>query len=113
MDLNNGRIVSYWGLIRRFLKQKNIVDDYAYKTVLSKSLVGFSEQMSSYQDGGEAQQLYISKVLSQILVDPQSKKLKKDTSSDTNTDIKETLSSLKDLPKALDKLSKTVADKEL
>src|SRR5690606_28599867 len=30
---------------QQYVKQKNIIEDYAYKTTIAKSIVGFSEQL--------------------------------------------------------------------
>jgi len=93
----------------QYVKQKNIADDYAYKTVLAKSLVGFSEQLSSEESKGEEHALYIKTVLSQLLVDPQ-RKLNHDEArkkqEDKEVDIKSALDSLKELPLIVEKLSK-------
>ena len=56
---------------KQFVKQKNILEDYAYKMVLSKSIVGFSEQIK--KNGSENNQEYLSyieKVLIEIHKDP-------------------------------------------
>jgi len=91
----------------QYVKQKNIADDYAYKAVLAKSLVGFSEQLSSEGSKGDEYKLYISTVLSQLLVDPQRKKNQSNRGSEA--DYKDILNSLNELPKIVNKLSKTVA----
>ena len=57
----------------QYTRQKRIAEDYAYKAVLTESLVGFSEQLSNEQNKGEEYTLYIKTVLSQLLVDPQRK----------------------------------------
>ncbi len=98
----------------QYIKQKNIAEDYAYKTVLTKSLVGFSEQLSSEEAKGEEHTLYIKSVLSQLLVDPQRKQnndvlRKKET--DKPVDIKGALDSLKELPSIIEKLSKAAEGK--
>jgi hypothetical protein len=95
----------------QYIKQKNIAEDYAYKTVLAKSLIGFSEQLSSSEVKGNEYVLYIQSVLSQLLVDPQ-RKQKNDSytkiQAGSETDVKKILSSLKDFPSAIDKLSKFI-----
>lgn len=63
----------------QYIKQKRIAEDYAYKTVLTKSLVGFSEQLASEGHKGEDYALYIRTVLAELLVDPQRKQDSYDT----------------------------------
>ena len=51
---------------RQYVKQKNLIEDYAYKTVLTKSIVAFSEEFK-----GKAQySQYIETVLREIHQDP-------------------------------------------
>lgn len=98
----------------QYVKQKKIAEDYAYKTVLTKSLVGFSEQLSSDEKKGEEHTLYIKTVLAQLLVDPQRKQnhgeaRKRQEAKDV--DIKSALDSLKELPSIVEKLSKAAGGK--
>lgn len=51
---------------RQYIKQKNIIEDYAYKTVLAKSIVAFSEEFK----GEEQYSQYIETVLREIHQDP-------------------------------------------
>lgn len=51
---------------RQYVKQKNIIEDYAYKTVLTKSIVAFSEEFK----GKEQYSQYIETVLREIHQDP-------------------------------------------
>ena len=51
---------------RQYVKQKNIIEDYAYKTVLAKSIVAFSEEFK----GKEQYSQYIETVLREIHQDP-------------------------------------------
>ena len=53
---------------RQYVKQKNLIEDYAYKTVLAKSIVAFSEELRQ----GESQNYseYISVMLKEIHQDP-------------------------------------------
>lgn len=98
----------------QYSRQKRIADDYAYKMVLAKSLVGFSEQLSSQEDKGDEYQLYIKSVLSQILTDPQRSRTKKPSNNKNYTselDLEETLVSLKDIPQELEKLAKLLDKK--
>lgn len=55
----------------QFVKQKNIIEDYAYKMVLSKAIVGFSEQIKKHgTDEGQEYIHYIKIVLEEIHKDP-------------------------------------------
>lgn len=98
----------------QYIKQKKIAEDYAYKTVLTKSLVGFSEQLSSGENKGEEHTLYIKTVLAQLLVDPQRKQNHDEArkaQQDKEVDIKSALDSLKELPSIVEKLSKATGGK--
>ncbi|MFT2098149.1 hypothetical protein ACMUMQ_07280 [Marinomonas sp. 2405UD66-6] len=98
----------------QYVKQKKIAEDYAYKTVLTKSLVGFSEQLSSDENKGEEHTLYIKTVLAQLLVDPQRKQNHGEArkkQEDKEVDIKSALDSLKELPTIVEKLSKAAGGK--
>ena len=55
----------------QYVKQKNLIEDYAYKTVLAKSIVGFSEQLKkdASEDKGEFIH-YIKVALEEIHKDP-------------------------------------------
>lgn len=54
----------------RYTKQKHIIEDYAYKMVLAKSIIGFSEQLLKVKDTNDWYQEFIKQVLSQLLQDP-------------------------------------------
>lgn len=53
---------------QQYVKQKNIVEDYAYKSVLSKSIVAFSEELR--KNDSEKYTEYLSTVLRKIHQDP-------------------------------------------
>ncbi|TMP58604.1 hypothetical protein [Pseudoalteromonas sp. S1612] len=98
----------------QYVKQKKIAEDYAYKTVLTKSLVGFSEQLSSDEKKGEEHTIYIKTVLAQLLVDPQRKQNHceaRKRQEAKEVDIKSALDSLKELPSIVEKLSKAAGGK--
>ena len=59
-----------WFSAGQYVKQKNIAEDYAYKAVLAKSIVGFSDQLSKESDKGEDYSHFIKSVLTQIHKDP-------------------------------------------
>lgn len=55
----------------QYTKQKNIIEDYAYKMVLSKAIVGFSEQLKKNgTDDNEEYVHYIKTALEEIHRDP-------------------------------------------
>lgn len=55
----------------QYTKQKNIIEDYAYKMVLAKSIVGFSEQLKKNgTDNNEEYIHYIKTALEEIHKDP-------------------------------------------
>lgn len=75
----------------QYTKQKNIIEDYAYKMVLSKAMVGFSEQLKKYQTNGDEEYVhYIKTALEEIHRDPLRKR-----NSKKSKEIKE--SSLNDI----------------
>ena len=59
-----------WFCAGQYVKQKNIAEDYAYKAALAKSIVGFSEQLSTESNKGEDYSYFMQRVLSQMLNDP-------------------------------------------
>lgn len=84
----------------QYTKQKNIIEDYAYKMVLSKAIVGFSEQLKKNgTDGNEEYVHYIKTALEEIHRDPLRKRNFKQTS-----EVKE--SSLKDLVEMAERIVK-------
>lgn len=55
----------------QYVKQKNIAEDYAYKQVLSKSLVGFSgEILKQSKNNNPEYSQFVTKVFDQMLQDP-------------------------------------------
>ena len=58
----------------QYIKQKNIIEDYAYKTALSKSIIAFSEELRKKE--GKEYSEYISTVLKEIHQDPLRKRSK-------------------------------------
>jgi len=53
---------------KQYVKQKNIIEDYAYKAVLSKSIIAFTEEIKKRDDAKVAE--YLTKVLDEIHRDP-------------------------------------------
>ena len=65
---------------RQYVRQKNIAEDYAYKAVLAKSIVGFSDQLTTENDEEDGNHsYYMRKVLDQIHQDPLRKHAQKDS----------------------------------
>ena len=104
-------VAGAWFSAGQYVKLKNIAEDYAYKSVLTKSIVGFSDQLSSDSNKGEDYSHYIKSVLSQIHNDPLRKhESKSNMDSKLSEDIKNTLSDLKSLKKVVEFLEKKAGD---
>ncbi len=63
-------IAGAWFCAHQYVKLANIAEEYAYKSVLSKSIVGFSEQMSKDNDAESDHSHYIRTVLAEIHTNP-------------------------------------------
>ena len=50
----------------QYTKNKNLIEDYAYKTMLAQSIIGFSEQLKSDNEKDHSYQVYIQKTLDEI-----------------------------------------------
>ena len=73
----------------QYTKQKNIIEDYAYKMVLSKAIVGFSEQLKKNgTENNEEYIHYIKTALEEIHRDPLRKRDKKIESKNEPTNLK-------------------------
>ena len=59
-----------WFCAMQYVKQKNIIEDYAYKSVLAKSLVGFSNQLATDTNKGEDYAYFIQSVFKELHKDP-------------------------------------------
>ena len=57
----------------QYTKQKNIIEDYAYKTVLAKSIIAFSEELRDKSP--ERYTEYLSTILKEIHQDPLRKRI--------------------------------------
>jgi hypothetical protein len=87
----------------QYIKQKNIIEDYAYKMVLSKAIVGFSEQLKKNgSENNEEYIHYIKTALEEIHQDP----LRKREKSKPDKTGKSEAPVLKDLVEAVDKIIK-------
>ena len=76
-----------WFCAHQYVKLANIAEEYAYKSVLSKSIVGFSEQMSRENNGESDHSHYIRTVLAEIHTNPLRTQAKKVVSSDRAGEI--------------------------
>lgn len=66
----------------QYIRQKNVIEDYSYKLVLSKSIVGFSEQLNNGRENSNEYKEYIKIALSEIHKDPLRKRSKIDKDVD-------------------------------
>lgn len=67
--------------INQYNKQKTIIEDYAYKTVIAKAIVGFSEQIKKNQSENTDEYVtYMKTALAEIHQDPLRKRDKIDSS---------------------------------
>ena len=77
----------------QYVKQKNLIEDYAYKMVLAKSIVGFSEQLKKDPSEDKGEYIHYMKVaLEEIHKDPLRKRDQKPVENKIeNFSIKEIL----------------------
>ena len=77
----------------QYVKQKNLIEDYAYKMVLAKSIVGFSEQLKKDPSQDKGEYIHYMKVaLEEIHKDPLRKRDQKSVENKIeNFSIKEIL----------------------
>jgi hypothetical protein len=66
----------------QYIRTKNVIEDYSYKMVLAKSIVGFSEQLNNGHDNTDEYKAYIQMALSEIHQDPLRKRSKNDKDID-------------------------------
>lgn len=75
----------------QYVKQKNIIEDYAYKMVLAKSIVGFSEQLKKDPSEDKGEYIHYMKVaLEEIHKDP----LRKRNSKESQSKVEDKIESL-------------------
>ena len=87
----------------QYTKQKNIIEDYAYKMVLAKSIVGFSEQLKKNgTENNEEYIHYIKTALEEIHKDP----LRKRTGSTKDAGIDQT--NLTQIGELVEKITKLI-----
>lgn len=89
----------------QYVKQKNIIEDYAYKMVVAKAIVGFSEQLKKEPSEDKGEYIHYMKVaLEEIHKDPlRRRELKQATSKIENFSVKEIL----DVAERMAKIGKT------
>ena len=89
----------------QYVKQKNIIEDYAYKMVLAKSIVGFSEQLKKDPSEDKGEYIHYMKVaLEEIHKDPLRRRNSKII--DTKTDNKIENLSIKDVVEMAERIVK-------
>ncbi|OIR25598.1 hypothetical protein [Bathymodiolus thermophilus thioautotrophic gill symbiont] len=59
-------VTGAWFCAGQYTKLKNIAEDYAYKTILAQSIIGFSEQLKSNDEKDTSYQDYMKKMLDEI-----------------------------------------------
>lgn len=78
-------IAGAWFCAGQYTKIKNIAEDYAYKTVLVESMIGFSEHLKNDNDMDVSYQNYMIKILDEIHRHPlQNHKKQEDDNLHTN-----------------------------
>ncbi len=74
-------IAAVWFCVGQYTKNKNVAEDYAYKTVLAQSIIGFSEQLKNDDQSDTSYLDYVKKMLDEIHQHPL-KNHKKHSTSD-------------------------------
>lgn len=98
---------SAWFCAGQYIKQRNIAEDYAYKSVLAKSIVGFSDQLASESPKGEEYSHYIKSVLEEMHNDPLRKRtIKQAKLNISEPELKDLLGEIKDLKTWVNKILK-------
>lgn len=69
-------LAAAWFCAGQYTKLKNIAEDYAYKTVLAQSIIGFSEQLKNDDTTDKSYQNYMKKMLDEIHQHPVPKHVK-------------------------------------
>ncbi|SMN00798.1 hypothetical protein SPONL_1558 [uncultured Candidatus Thioglobus sp.] len=82
-----------WFCAGQYTKLKNISEDYAYKTMLAQSIIGFSEQLKNDDETDNSYQDYMKKMLDEIHQHP----LKNHKKQETENPYKKLLDGVKDL----------------
>lgn len=80
-------IISAIFCAKQYTKQKNIIEDYAYKMVLAKAIVGFSEQLKKNGSGDNSEYVhYIKTSLEEIHKDPLRKREREKNTKELSLD---------------------------
>ena len=80
-------IISAIFCAKQYTKQKNLIEDYAYKMVLAKAIVGFSEQLKKNGSDDNSEYVhYIKTSLEEIHKDPLRKRDREKKSNELNLD---------------------------
>ena len=90
--------------ISQYNKQKNIIEDYAYKTVVAKAIVGFSEQIKKNEnENTDEYSSYMKTALAEIHQDPlrERGKSKNPNNSVENIDMNKTIDLIQKLASTL------------
>ena len=74
-------VAAVWFCAGQYTKNKNVAEDYAYKTVLAQSIIGFSEQLKNDDQSDSSYLDYVKKMLDEIHQHPL-KNHKKHSTSD-------------------------------
>ncbi len=69
----------------QYVKQKNLAEDYAYKSVLAKSIVAFTDELK--EKNGDKQSEYLTTVLAEIHKDPLRKRGKEERNITENLGV--------------------------
>lgn len=109
-------VAGSWFSATQFIKLKNLAEDYAYKSVLAKSLIGFSEQIRQSGEDSSAHTTYLQQVLSEIHKDPlRNRNFKTEKENRESVSAKELadqlLTTSKELNETMSKLAKSVIPK--
>ncbi|RZZ83791.1 hypothetical protein [Pseudoxanthomonas winnipegensis] len=96
-----------WFSASQYIKQRNLAEEYAYKSVLVRSIVGFSDQISSSDSRGEDYSLYMQKVLAEIHMNPVRSRAENSISK------KEVLEILKELRDPIVKIAETAVKSKI
>ncbi len=74
--------------ISQYNKQKTIIEDYAYKTVIAKAIVGFSEQIKKNQNENTDEYVtYMKTALAEIHQDPLRKRSKNNSTNSQSDNV--------------------------
>ncbi len=87
---------------KQYIRQKNIIEDYAYKSTLSKSIIAFTKTIKESNEKQVAE--YLTKVLNEIHQDPLRKRT--DEKNDTSINM-DNLGVLEKLSKAISPMIKS------